>query len=179
MLRRGPLDRMRPLEAPGCAVCALPPAQKFILRGAADALAPLQSVVPLPTKPLTSANQGARSALWLGPDEWLLIDEDQAGGLEAAVGAACGGVFHSLVDVSHRLVGIEIAGERAEAALNFGVALDLHPSAFPIGAVTRTLFVKSEIVLWRRGETLWRIEVARSFAAYTAEMFAVALAGMP
>jgi sarcosine oxidase subunit gamma len=31
--------------------------------------------VKLPVKPKTSASTGGRTALWLGPDEWLVIDE--------------------------------------------------------------------------------------------------------
>jgi sarcosine oxidase subunit gamma len=44
--------------------------------------------------------------------------------------------------------------------------LDLHPAAFPIGMATRTLFIKAEIVLWRREADLYHIEVWRSFAGY-------------
>ncbi|HKN29399.1 MAG TPA: sarcosine oxidase subunit gamma family protein [Roseiarcus sp.] len=44
--------------------------------------------------------------------------------------------------------------------------LDLRTSAFPIGTATRTIFDKAEIVLWRRAETAFRVEVWRSFAPY-------------
>ena len=35
---------------------------------------------------------------------------------------------------------------------------------------TRTVFAKAEIVLWRRAEQRFHLEVARSFAAYVHEL---------
>jgi sarcosine oxidase subunit gamma len=131
-----------------------------------------------PSRPLSSESEGERAALWLGPDEWLLIAEEGAEGLEAAIGAALPDVFFSLVDVSHRQTVIELEGARAADALNFGVALDLDERAFPVGMVVRTLFLKAEITLWRRGLAHWRVEVARSFAAYLAEALGAAIAGL-
>ena len=32
--------------------------------------------VKLPQKPKTSASDGGRTALWLGPDEWLVLGPD-------------------------------------------------------------------------------------------------------
>ncbi len=51
-------------------------------------------------------------------------------------------------------------------ALSAGCPLDLRVSAFPVGMATRTIFDKAEIVLWRREERAFRVEVWRSFAAY-------------
>jgi sarcosine oxidase subunit gamma len=50
--------------------------------------------------------------------------------------------------------------------LNGGCPLDLHADAFPVGMCTRTVFGKSEIVLWRCAADCFHLEVARSFAAY-------------
>jgi sarcosine oxidase subunit gamma len=46
------------------------------------------------------------------------------------------------------------------------VMLDLDAAAFPVGMATRTLFAKTEIVLWRRESMRFHIEVWRSFAGY-------------
>ncbi len=181
VVRKGPLDGLRLTDTRACALRALPFEQRFVLRGEPASLGALQGVfgVAPPAAPLASAVAGSRAALWLGPDEWLLIAEDEAQSLEGEIAAALAGVSHSLVDVSHRNAALEVSGERAADALNFGVALDLDPVAFPAGQVARTLFVKAEIALWRRGETLWRVEVARSFAVYVAEMLGAAIAGLP
>jgi sarcosine oxidase subunit gamma len=107
------------------------------------------------------------AALWLGPDEFLLI-----GAATADIEAAFGAVPHALVDVSHRQHGLHLHGEDAPTLLAGAVPLDLAPAAFPVGMCTRTIFEKTEIVLWRTGETAWHIEVARSFAPYVQALLA-------
>ena len=131
--------------------------------------------VELPTAPLRSAARDGRIALWLGPDEWLLLSEDtDAASITAAVAAALHGRAHSWVDVSHRNAGFVLSGIHAADVLNAGCPLPLDLAAFPVGKCTRTLFGKAEIVLWRTGETEFRIEVWRSFAAYVAGLVAEA-----
>lgn len=110
----------------------------------------------LPARPLTSAVEGTRAALWLGPDEWLLLAEPGTAPPEAA-GAA-------VIDIAHRHLGFALDGPGAVDVLNEGCPLDLDPATFPPGACTRTLFGVIEIILWRRGADSFEIEVARSFA---------------
>ena len=74
------------------------------------------------------------------------------------------------VDVSHRQVALIVEGPQAVTMLNGACPLDLHPSAFPVGMCTRTVFAKAEIVLWRTGEQRFHLEVARSFARYVYEL---------
>ena len=50
-------------------------------------------------------------------------------------------------------------------------------AAFPVGMATRTLYDKAEIVLWRRGETTFHVEVWRSFAPHVAASLAEAARG--
>ena len=79
-------------------------------------------------------------------------------------------MFHTLVNISHRQVGLALEGPAAARLLAAGCPLDLDLSAFPVGMATRTLFVKAEIGLWRRADTAFRLEVGRSFAPYVAHM---------
>jgi sarcosine oxidase subunit gamma len=121
-----------------------------------------------------------RTAFWLGPDEWLLIAEGVDPDMMAAeIEAALGTSPHSLVDVSHRQVGLDVGGAVAARALSAGCPLDLRVSAFPIGMATRTIFDKAEIVLWRSQEAAFRIEVWRSFAAYLVAALIEAARGAP
>lgn len=98
-------------------------------------------------------------ALGLGPDEWLLILPD------GAPPPAIEGM-HALTDISHRHIALLVDGPNAAALIQCGVALDLSPTAFPIGKATRTLHDNVEIVLWRTGEASFRIEVWRSFGEH-------------
>lgn len=123
--------------------------------------------VRLSETPCRANVQGDRAALWLGPDEWLLLsaERDGAAALASIVDVAGAGPV-SVVDVSHRTIAIDVQGECCADVLNAFCALDLHPSAFPVGMCTRTLFGKAEIILWRTAAGAFRLEVARSFVAY-------------
>jgi sarcosine oxidase subunit gamma len=126
-------------------------------------------------KACASTTQGQRAALWLGPDEQLVLvpvaDGDAvAGALREALTA----LPHSLVDVSHRQIAIEVSGSMAQNVLNAGCPLDLHITAFPVGMCTRTILGKCDIVLWRTGAETFHVEVWRSFAAYASQFLAEA-----
>jgi sarcosine oxidase subunit gamma len=101
--------------------------------------------------------------LWLGPDEWLLIDEAGNDPL-----ADCRNVtqLHSAVGISHRNVAFAVTGPGAEATINAGCPQDLSLAAFPVGACSRTIFGKIEIVLLRTAEDAFRVECWRSFSDY-------------
>jgi sarcosine oxidase subunit gamma len=145
-----------------------PPAMRFILRGGPEAATHVGSAfgAAAPLEPLRSVTSGSRSALWMGPDEWLLLAEDAPPALGGALETALASVPHALVDVSHRQSAIELSGRGAVRLLNAGVPLDLDLSAFPVGMVARTLMTKAEIVLWRRAAELFRVEFSRSFGPY-------------
>lgn len=147
---------------------AAPARSRFVLRGDAAAVEAVGAVFGVaPThETCRAAEAGERAALWLGPDEWLLLAApDVAEALAERVAAAVPHP-HSLVDVSHRQVGIAIEGPDAAERLAAGCPLDLDESRFPPGMCTRTLLGRCEIVLWRRGPESWHLEVARSFAPY-------------
>lgn len=154
-------------------IAALPPESRFVFRGAAEAAdaAGRGFGVALPSAPCQAAVIGARAALWLGPDEWLLLAPQTDGPtLTAAITRALAAHPHALVDVSHRDVGIEIAGPQAETILNASCPLDLDQAAFPLGMCTRTVFARAGIVLWRTRATQFRVDVTRSFALYVWQM---------
>ena len=142
-----------------------PPATRFILRGDARVMATAGEALghALPVDACRATVGPAGAALWLGPDEILLSLE---AGADQSWQAALSNLPHSLVDVSHRQTALEVSGPDAEARLAVGCPLDLHPSAFPVGMCTRTVFAKCEVVLWRKGPDLFHIEVWRSFRAY-------------
>ena len=146
------------------------PASRIVLRAREDSVAPLSKAlgVKLPQKPKSSARSTAartdgRTALWIGPDEWLIFDSSGADLI-----APCGKVrkLHSAVDVSHRSTAIVVSGDAAQSVLNAGCPQDLSLGAFPVGACSRTLLGKAEIVLLRETETVFRVECWRSFSDY-------------
>lgn len=149
------------------------PATRFILRGAAAARAAAGRGfgLSLPEAACRASTDGDRAALWLGPDEQLLLAPDgEAELIEASLARALQGHAYSLVDVSHRQVGIGLHGPRAEWLLEAQCPLPLNLRDFPFGMCTRTVFGKAEIVLWRPAEQVFRIEVWRSFATYVVDL---------
>lgn len=162
-------ERAHPLagrSAAGRGVSARPAAaaHRVSLRCAASAIAAVSDAlgVELPRRPKTSATAGSRVALWLGPDEWLIIDET-ADPVPALAGIDAP---HSAVDVSHRNTAILVEGPGAETLLAHGCPQDLSPEAFGEGACSRTVFGKAEIVLHRPAAETFRMEVWRSFSDY-------------
>lgn len=155
-------------HAGGQALVSIAPAApclRVALRAPQDSVAAVSDALGLilPTRPKTSASKAGRTALWLGPDEWLVLDEDDRDML-APLGAVS--AFHAAVDVSHRNVGILVSGPAAAAVLNAGCPQDLSLAVFPVGACSRTVLGKIEIVLWRSAAETFRVECWRSFADY-------------
>jgi sarcosine oxidase subunit gamma len=105
----------------------------------------------------------SRTALCLGPDEWLLMAPG-AGARNIIARFADLDAIHSLVDVGHRMIGIDVSGPGASQALNAGCPLDLD--ALPVGGGTRTILDKAEIILMRLEKEHYRLETLRSYAEF-------------
>jgi sarcosine oxidase subunit gamma len=152
-------------SAAGVKVAVLPPAHRISLRAPAQSVSALSKALglTLPQKPKASATKGTRIAMWLGPDEWLVVDDGAKDPLDAC---AAVDVLHSAVGISHRNVAFSVTGTGAENTISAGCPQDLSLAAFPIGACSRTVLGKSEIVLLRPGEDAFRVECWRSFSDY-------------
>ncbi|MER8484496.1 sarcosine oxidase subunit gamma [Mesorhizobium sp. M1322] len=164
-VERRPALAGQELSATGVTLAILPPAVRISLRAPDASVAALSKAlgVILPQKPKTSAAKAGRTALWLGPDEWLVIDEAAKDPLADCAEVA---VLHSAVGVSHRNVAISVIGPAAAATINSGCPQDLSLDAFPVGAASRTILGKVEIVLLRTATDAFRVECWRSFSDY-------------
>lgn len=149
------------------------PASRISLRAPAESIGALSAALALelPRRPKTSTRSNGCSALWLGPDEWLVIDES---GADLIGVTRSSGVLHSATDVSHRNTAIAVSGPGAEATLAAGCPQDLSLDAFPIGACSRTLFGKVEVIVLRLDDETFRVECWRSFSDYVFGLLAEA-----
>lgn len=135
---------------------------------AADAVGPALGL-QLPLEPNTAVRAGELTALWLGPDEWLLVGPP--GGereLESRIRTAAGDEPVSVTDVSAQRTTLLVAGPRARDLLAHGCALDLHPRAFGPGRCAQTTLGRAQVVLVARDEAragFW-VLVRSSFAGY-------------
>jgi sarcosine oxidase, subunit gamma len=140
--------------------------------------------VELPLQPNTVSRAGSRHAMWLGPDEWLVVEP--TGGeadTEALLRRALAGEG-AAVDLSANRTVLILAGPDARAVLAGCCPLDLHPSAFPPGACAQTLLSKAQVIL-QPGEAAadgapgeYAIYVRPSFAAYVAEWLLDGIEGL-
>ena len=167
---------------PGVSISAAPEANRINLRAGDDALAGLSKGlgITLPKKPKTSASNGSRHALWIGPHGLYfiagshpVIDEEGDPAADCAKVKAA----HSAVDVSHRNTAILVSGPFAADVINAGCPQDLSLEIFPVGACSRTVFGKIEVVLYRTAEDAFRVECWRSFSDYAFEFLKDAARG--
>ena len=180
------LTRTAPLAAYGDALGALPEGMQIIPRpfvamadlrvdptGPAAAAVAEYLGVALPTTPSTYVESETATAIWLGPDEWLITSpfrtpEELETGLREAIvggGAAFAG---SVVDVSAQRTTVALRGEHARDLLAGGCSLDLHPRVFGRGAAAQTLLGQAGVVLMALDDTgtHYQIMVRSSFAGY-------------
>ncbi|MEO1197744.1 MAG: sarcosine oxidase subunit gamma family protein [Pseudomonadota bacterium] len=163
--RTGPLAAYEPVSLPRkLAIDPGAPTARFTYRGSVETAGDTFGFT-LPSDINEAQTDSDRTAIRLGPDEWLLIAPD---GSQAEIVAAFGKISapHSLVDISHRNTSIVVEGRRALDVMATASPLDLHETAFPIGMATRTILGKAEVILWRQVADRFHIEVWRSFADY-------------
>jgi sarcosine oxidase subunit gamma len=135
---------------------------------AADAIG-LALGLQLPTEPNTVVHTAELTALWLGPDEWLLVGlPGTERDLETTIREAAGDEPVSVTDVSAQRTTLLVAGPRARDLLAHGCSLDLHPRAFGPGRCAQTTLGRTQVVLVSREESragFW-VLVRSSFAGY-------------
>lgn len=184
-LRRSPLHRHHAeITAGGSAAVRLreiPFLSQIGLRAesgtpAAEALADRLGL-PLPTGVGQVTGDGTgrgRAVLWLGPDEFLLIAPDQAGGgpdpaaLSADLAAAITGLPGQVLDLSAHRTTVELDGPRAQEVLESAVRVDLDQVAFPSGSALVTLLGGVGVILWRTAPATIRVMPRASFSVHVA-----------
>ncbi len=136
-----------------------PLASQISVRGTAPA--------GFPTVPNTTAVVDGNTAIWLGPDEWLVI-----GGRESDFATAA-----AAVDVSANRLALDLSGPNTLDVLASGCGLDLAETAFPVGDCAQTLLARAQVILVRHETSAFRILVRPSFAPYLRAWLADAIAG--
>jgi sarcosine oxidase, subunit gamma len=176
-----PLTRTAPLVTWGDALGALPDGVQITPRpfvamadlrvdptGPAAAAVAAYLDVALPTAPSTYVESETATAIWLGPDEWLITSpfrtpEELETGLREAVSGE-----GSVVDVSAQRTTLRLRGEHVRDLLSGGCAIDLHPRVFLRGAAAQTLLGQAGVVLMALDDTgtHYQLVVRSSFAGY-------------
>ena len=124
----------------------------------------------LPTEPNTVADEGETLALWLGPDEWLVLTPPGAQTrMSDSLEAALQGVHAAVTDVTGGQTVITLSGPRTRDVLAKGCPLDLHPSVFKTGQCAQTIVGKANVTLRCVDDSpSFDLIIRRSFAEYMA-----------
>ncbi|MGX1480706.1 UNVERIFIED_CONTAM: sarcosine oxidase subunit gamma [Streptomyces canus] len=141
-------------------------------KGAAAAAVGLALDLQLPLQPNTVVRAGELTALWLGPDEWLLVGPPGSErDLESRIREATGDEHVSVTDVSAQRTTLLVAGPRTHDLLAHGCSLDLHPRVFGPGRCAQTTLGRTQVVLVARDEprTGFWVLVRSTFAGYLAD----------
>ncbi|MFI8390877.1 sarcosine oxidase subunit gamma [Streptomyces sp. NPDC085540] len=138
-------------------------------KGAAADAVGLALGLHLPLEPNTVVRAGELTAVWLGPDEWLVVGPTGSQrDLESRIRAASGDEPVAVTDVSAQRTTLLVTGPRARDLLAHGCPLDLHPRVFGAGCCAQTTLARTQIVLVARDEPkagFW-VLVRSSFAGY-------------
>ncbi|WP_333682731.1 sarcosine oxidase subunit gamma [Pontibaca methylaminivorans] len=147
-------------DSAGVVIEQTAPQARFSLRVRPERREALAAVLglDLPERIGTRATAEAGEALCLGPDEWLVIARDGAALTQTA---RAGEIPHSLSDISDREISLRLSGPGVLGLLSAGCPRDL--ASIPPGGGARTLFESATVVLWRDGETDFRMDIWRSF----------------
>jgi sarcosine oxidase subunit gamma len=179
--RRDDMAEPRRASAPPLRFAEVGSLGKLLLRGRPETTGAILEAAgwPLPGAVNRAVDgEGGRIAT-LGPDEHLLVMARPAvADAKHALADRLADRHHALVDVSARLVAVELASERtaagsavsadwpARATLAAACPLDFDIAAFAPGAVSRTVLGKAEIILDCLADDRFRLYTNRSLAAY-------------
>lgn len=105
---------------------------------------------------------GATRLSCLAPERFLAQGPRDAA-LPGTLAALLDGIA-AVTDQSDLWHTVTIAGPQASDRLARIVPVDLHPTAFPVGALALTRGFHVDIRLWRLGADEWELAVARSYA---------------
>ena len=162
--RTAELARMASLTDGRVSVAEVPHLTQISVR-LEPALAP-RLAFELPLAPNTVAGDMARAALWLGPDEWLVVGAPGEGpAIVAEIDAALAGEHRSAVDVSGNRAVLELTGPGRRELLARGCPIDLHPRSWGPGRCAQTLLARAQVIVQELPQAT-RVFVRPSFGNY-------------
>ena len=120
----------------------------------------------LPHTPNTKTGNKGITAMWLGPDEWLIKTADgKEITLSDSLREAVRGQHAAVTLLSDSYLVFRVSGNEARAVLNQGTGIDLHPRSFSPGKCVRTS-------LGRMGVILHQVDGIPSYDVYTLRSYA-------
>ena len=148
---------------------------KLILRGDVATLTSLckQAGLSYPSTANTVSSKGTRHALWLGPDEvMLLIEAGAEEQLAITLQKSLEGKSGSVVNITDGLCAFNLTGDHVRDALAKGCPLDLHQSVFVPGSCAQSLLSHAGVTIACLAPDNFILIGRTSFASYIATWLA-------
>jgi sarcosine oxidase, subunit gamma len=124
----------------------------------------------LPKVPRTTTSWGDTKALWLSPDQWLILcPGDKAQALTEQLSATLKSIHWLAVNVSDMRAIIRVEGEHARTTVMKGTSIDLTHGDYPTGTIRRMKFAEVGALLHIVEENVIDVYVFRSYADYAWE----------
>jgi len=123
--------------------------------------------VDLSSVPNKVSQENDIKALWLSPDEWLIVAGDgQQSALVQKLEKALTGQHVAVNDLSANRTVFELTGPDAHTALMKSCEIDLHPRVFLPGDCVQTLIAKSQVLIEQTDLEAFHLYVRCSFSQY-------------
>lgn len=132
----------------------------------------------LPTKANTSVSKGGIAALWLGPDEWLILaEEGDNARLVSTLKLMLSDLHVAIVDLSNNRAIRSLSGPKVWDVLSKVATLDFHPRSWKTGDCAQSLCGKAQVIYWykQKGPDFY-LFIRPSFAGYLTALLTDAMA---
>jgi sarcosine oxidase subunit gamma len=132
-----------------------------LIPGVADDRAATEAVVGAALPAPGKSASGPRTALWVGPGRWFVVEPGRGALAEQLEKAPSGSA--AITDLSHSRTVLRVSGAKVRDVIAQGCAVDLHPRTATPGDCFATAVARHAAVLHVVDATTMDIYVYRSF----------------
>jgi sarcosine oxidase subunit gamma len=135
--------------------------QVSVIPGIVDNRTAIEAVVGTALPASNKSATGRRTALWVGPGRWFVVEPGRgtlADELEKAAGGSA-----AITDLSHSRTVLRVAGPRVRDVIAQGCAVDLHPRVAKAGDCFVTAVARHSALLHVVDAATMDVYVYRSF----------------
>ena len=161
---------------PGLQMREIKPVMKLIIRGKKRQF--LSAVgkslnLLLPNEANTSSRSDQLTALWLSPDEWMIVsnelaskDTDKYNVYEVLFNSISKTNLGAVIDVTDQFVQLELKGKNIYEIFSAGCPFNFNEFKEKKGSTTQTVLNHIDVILQNKDENIVNLFVRRSFAEH-------------
>ena len=127
----------------------------------------------LPTEANTSSSSSKLNAIWLSPDEWMVVSNElikkntNSYDLEESLYNSISKTnLGAVIDVTDQFVMLELKGSKIYELFSSGSPYNFNDFRKKKGSTTQTLLNNIDVIIQNRGENLVNLFVRRSFSEH-------------